>query len=103
MHKPTSRFQGIVQGIGIVRARSEVINSAGEQTEIIELKIAFPEQMRARTALAVGAEVAVNGVCLTIRQIEAERIGFWIFPETLARTTLAEAEPGQRVNLEYPL
>lgn len=60
----------------------------------------------ARTVLedaAVGASIAVSGVCLTVVERGAGRLGFDLGPETLARTALADLAPGDGVNLERPL
>ncbi|HPF58284.1 MAG TPA: riboflavin synthase [Candidatus Competibacteraceae bacterium] len=50
-----------------------------------------------------GDSIAVSGVCLTA--IELVRDGFWadVSRETLERTTLGDATPGAKVNLEKAL
>lgn len=53
--------------------------------------------------LAVGASVAVDGVCLTAVEVEGARLVVEVVPETLARTTLGRLQPGSVVNLERPL
>jgi riboflavin synthase len=52
---------------------------------------------------ALGASIAVNGVCLTVVEHGAGRLGFDLGPETLVRTALGELGAGDRVNLERPL
>ena len=52
---------------------------------------------------AIGASIAVNGVCLTVVEREPGRLGFDVGPETLARTALADLAAGDAVNLERPL
>jgi len=52
---------------------------------------------------AVGASIAVNGVCLTVMERGSGRVGFDLGPETLARTALGDLGSGDRVNLERPL
>ncbi len=52
---------------------------------------------------AVGASIAVNGVCLTVVERSPGRLGFDLGPETLARTALGDLEPGAGVNLERAL
>ncbi len=44
--------------------------------------------------------VAIDGVSLTISGLDENRIEVSLIPETLERTTLGEAEPGDRVNVE---
>ncbi len=52
---------------------------------------------------AMGASIAVNGVCLTVVEREGARLGFDLGPETLARTALGDRAAGDGVNLERPL
>lgn len=52
---------------------------------------------------AVGASVAVNGVCLTVVERGPGRLRFDVGPETLARTALGDLAVGSPVNLERPL
>ena len=54
-------------------------------------------------ALRDGDSVAVNGVCLTAVAPDADGFGADVMHETLRRSSLREARPGARVNLELPL
>ena len=51
----------------------------------------------------VNDSVAVNGVCLTVTAKYALRMAFDVVSETLVRTTLRYARPGESVNLERAL
>lgn len=51
----------------------------------------------------VGDSVAINGCCLTVVDISADRWAFEAGPETLARTNLGELAGGDLVNLERSL
>src|SRR5437667_3165567 len=44
--------------------------------------------------------VALDGVSLTVNEVEGGRFGVNIIPYTLAHTSLGEARPGHRLNLE---
>ena len=44
--------------------------------------------------------VAVDGVSLTVTDVDERGFGVSLIPETLERTNLTQAEPGRRVNLE---
>jgi riboflavin synthase len=44
--------------------------------------------------------IAVDGVSLTVARIDGEGFDVALIPETLDRTSLGEATPGARVNLE---
>lgn len=53
--------------------------------------------------LAVGASLAVAGVCLTVVELAPGAVVVELSPETLARTTLGALRRGSRVNLEPAL
>jgi len=50
-----------------------------------------------------GSSIAVNGVCLTITDFNANSLSVEIMPETLKRTNLGLLRAGDRVNLERPV
>jgi riboflavin synthase len=52
---------------------------------------------------AIGASVAVDGVCLTVTELDGDVARFDVSAESLARSTLGSKAPGDRVNLERPL
>jgi riboflavin synthase len=52
---------------------------------------------------AIGASVAVNGVCLTVVANDRASLAFDLSEETLARTGLARLTVGDPVNLERPV
>jgi riboflavin synthase len=52
--------------------------------------------------LKIGDSVAVNGVCLTALDIEANLFHADLAAETIARTSLAHLRPKSTVNLELP-
>jgi riboflavin synthase len=88
-------FTGIVEEVGTVTAREDGSDSA-------RLRI------RARTVLdgvALGDSISVNGVCLTVTDVEpdGDGAGVWgtdVMAETLRRSSLGAAEAGDPVNLE---
>jgi riboflavin synthase len=50
--------------------------------------------------IAPKGSVALDGVSLTINEVTAGNFGVNIIPYTLAHTSLGDARPGQRMNLE---
>ena len=50
--------------------------------------------------IASKGSVALDGISLTINEVEGARFGVNIIPYTLSHTSLGEARPGQRMNLE---
>jgi riboflavin synthase len=85
-------FTGIVQGTGTV-------TSIVEGTTIRTIVLSLPNVEN----LAIGASVAINGVCLTATKIEHQEVHFDVIQETLTRTTLGELETGHQVNVERSL
>jgi riboflavin synthase len=54
-------------------------------------------------SLEVGGSIAVNGVCLTVVEVEGEVFFADVVPETRRRTNLGLLEAGAPVNLERPV
>jgi riboflavin synthase len=50
--------------------------------------------------IAAKGSVALDGVSLTVNEVADDRFGINLIPYTLAHTSLGEARPGQRFNLE---
>ena len=88
-------FSGIVQGIGLLREMSPAV--AGVATCKIE------NNTGVLRGLAIGASIAVDGVCLSKTGGDDDAVFFDLTPETLSRTTLAAKHVGDSVNLERAL
>jgi riboflavin synthase len=81
-------FTGIVEELGTV-------TKAGTKLEV-----------RCSTVLgdlAIGASIAVNGVCLTAVAVTGSGFAADLAPETLSRSNLGDVLVGSRVNLERPV
>lgn len=87
-------FTGLVQALGTVW-RADPDGTGG-----LTLTVAEPTMA---AQVVIGESIAVNGACLTALTPTAERFTFQCGPETLAKTTLGELRPGDRVNLERAL
>ncbi len=87
-------FTGIVTSVGTVTAVGD-----GEDAR----RIAVETGGLSTDAWRIGDSIAVSGVCLTAVAIAPGRFEADLSGETLARTTLARAAPGSRVNLEAAL
>jgi riboflavin synthase len=64
-----------------------------------------PGRLTVRGALVTsdarpGDSIAVNGVCLTVAELAGDTFTADVMPETRQRTTLAQLQPGDPVNLE---
>ncbi len=86
-------FTGIILGMGkVVEKRSSgsgMIFSLEPDFDLTD-----PEE---------GESIAVNGVCLTARDISTRRFTVDVSPESLARTNLGKLSLGNKVNLERAL
>jgi riboflavin synthase len=85
-------FTGLVQDLGTV-SRAERSSDGIRLTVDSELA----------GELGEGDSVAVNGVCLTAVEAGERRFTAEVMNETLARSSLRDAQPGSEVNLELPL
>ena len=83
--------QGHVDGVGVVR---DVREEGLGRLLTIEADAAL-----LRYVVEKGS-IAVEGVSLTVAAIDEDFFEVAVIPETLARTTLGTAEPGNAVNLE---
>ena len=85
-------FTGIVQGT----AR---IDALADRPGLRTFTLAFPPGFCA--GLAVGASVAVDGVCLTVTALQGpDTAAFDVMQQSLAVTTLGTLVEGDRVNVE---
>jgi riboflavin synthase len=87
-------FTGLIQSLGTVE-REE---SAGDGVRLT-VSSALAGELRE------GDSIAVNGVCLTVTEVERNGDSFTaeVMNETLSRTSLQAAGAGAAVNLELPL
>ena len=91
-------FTGIIEELGTVKEFHKGSDPAGGAKLVLRAKKALSNA--AGPPLQEGESIAVNGVCLTAREITSETFAADLSPETLDRTSLASLRPGARVNLE---
>lgn len=89
-------FTGIIIDVGVVRA----VEQRGDVRFVIGTALAMEK-------VAIGASIACHGVCLTVVEKGTDADGPWfavdVSAETLAKSALADWQPGVRVNLEKSL
>jgi riboflavin synthase len=85
---------GHVEGVGTVDARHD-------DRDWSTFWFRFPPEL-GRYLVPKGS-VAVDGVSLTVVDVEQDRFSVQLIPHTLAVTTLGGRRPGDRVNLETDL
>jgi len=86
-------FTGIIQGKGTIFEKRPAGGGMvfGIETDF---ELTDPEE---------GESIAVNGVCLTAREIRGRRFVVDVSPESLDRTNLGKVSTGNTVNLERAL
>lgn len=85
-------FTGIVEAVGKIASVSPVGETAAVRIESGRLDL---------SDVAIGDSIAVNGVCLTVKELGSDALEFDVSAETLNVTSGFAA--GQRVNLEKSL
>ncbi|MGX7828742.1 riboflavin synthase [Actinokineospora sp. 24-640] len=81
---------------GIVEERGEVV-AVTDLAEAARLTIAGP---LVTADARIGDSIAVNGVCLTVVELDGARFTADVMRETLTRTSLDKVAAGDEVNLE---
>ena len=83
--------QGHVDAVAIVKE-----NSPGEKWNKFVVEI--PKTI-AKYVVNQGS-IAIDGVSLTVGEIQSNQVTLWLIPETLAKTNLADKRSGDLVNIE---
>jgi riboflavin synthase len=86
-------FTGIIQGLGTLFEKRPAGGGMIFGLEA-DFNLTDPEE---------GESIAVNGACLTARNIKGNRFYVDVSPESLRRTVLGTLQTGSRVNLERAL
>ena len=85
---------GHVDGLGSLAARVQ-------EGDWVTCRFAAPRALLAQ--MAAKGSVAIDGVSLTVVDVDATTFGVALIPHTLAHTTLGRLAPGDAVNLETDL
>jgi len=72
-----------------------------EKNADLRLEIELPPQFAQYVAFK--GSIAVNGISLTVAEVSPKSFAVWIIPHTRSQTNLADAKPGDLVNLEFDL
>ena len=86
-------FTGIIEEIGTVIS---INNKKNNKEFIIKIEKMFHD-------VNIGDSISVNGVCLTVTEINNQEINFDIVNETLEKSNLGSLLVGSNVNLERAL
>jgi riboflavin synthase len=86
-------FTGLIESVCMVTSARQ---SAGTMRLTVDLG-------PLAEGVTTGESIAVNGTCLTVTNIEGNRIGFAVSGETLTVSTLGQLAPSSPVNIEKAL
>ncbi len=84
-------FTGIIQSLGQVIDREE---KSGDLAFKIKTNFATPETIK------LGDSIAMDGVCLTVTEIDGDAVNLDVSVETVNKTTVANWQTGTTLNLE---
>ncbi len=82
---------------GHVDATAEIVSIEPEGDS---LRYVFRAPAEFKRYVASKGSVALDGVSLTVNEVEDDCFGINIIPHTQSQTTFGEAQPGSRVNME---
>jgi riboflavin synthase len=74
------------------------VSSAGRDGDSLRLKIAVPADLS--RYIARKGSVTLDGVSLTVNEVDGDTFGVNLIPHTQVVTTLGKLQPGARLNLE---
>jgi riboflavin synthase len=83
--------QGHVDGTGEILARTP-----SEHWELVQVSLPF----ELNQYLVDKGSITVDGISLTVAEVNVDSFAVSLIPETMARTTLGFKQPGDHVNLE---
>ncbi len=87
-------FTGIIEAVGSIKQRTKSGSDMRLMVEVGNLDM---------NDVVPGDSIAVNGVCLTVVEMDSNSFSADVSGETLAHTTLASCTNGQHINLEKAL
>lgn len=85
---------GHIDGLGIV----QIIEQRGKDYYV---RVRAPAGNQ--RYLVHKGSIAIDGISLTIAEVDGDAFAVWLIPHTLAVTNLREKKPGDPVNLEFDL
>lgn len=97
------RFNGKIGGhfvTGHIDGTGTVLNAEYRGKDLY-LRIQPPAEYA--KYLVYKGSIAINGVSLTVAELDEQGFAVWLIPHTLEMTNLAHNKPGHLVNLEFDL
>lgn len=97
------RFDGRVGGhflTGHIDGEGEIVELQSKGADVL-LRVRAPESFT-RYLVYKGC-VAIDGISLTVAEVDGPVLSIWLIPHTLEVTTLGDRAPGDSVNMEFDL
>lgn len=82
---------GHVDGVGVI----ETVN---KHSHYVEIWVKAPDELA--KYIAHKGSITVDGVSLTVNQVDGARFMLWLIPHTLQETVIGQYKAGTQVNLE---
>lgn len=79
-----------------------IITNLGKISEIKNKKLKIATDKKLLDKLNRGDSISVDGVCLTVADVDNNSFGVEIIPETESKTSLQYLKKGSLINLELP-
>ena len=96
---PTSRMGGHIVS-GHVDGLGEIVSRENDARSV-KFRIKAPSQLA--KYIAAKGSITIDGISLTINDVDGDIFSLNIIPQTLKETTLNNANPGRKVNLEVDI
>ncbi len=96
---PTSRMGGHIVS-GHVDGLGEIISRENDARSV-KFRIKAPSHIS--KYIAAKGSITVDGISLTVNEVDGDLFSLNIIPQTLKETTLNNANPGRQVNLEVDI
>ena len=87
-------FTGIIQSVGKI---------VSKQQDQGDFHFVIQTNFKKVSDIAVGDSIACNGVCLTVTELDGDKISVDVSLETLSKTQVGQWQVGSKINLEKSL
>src|SRR3989337_1903467 len=86
-------FTGIIENLAVIKKLSL---KAGGAELLLDISNFYSD-------IKLGESIAINGVCLTVKDVKGQIVSFDVSGETLKKSTLGKLRNAEKVNIERSL
>ncbi len=87
-------FKGLIEGVGKVLSITSAIDE-DNQYQVIAIEVGDLAE-----TITAGDHISINGICLTVREVNESIITVHVWPITTVKTNIITLKTGDFVNLE---